>query len=404
MSFKNSNSQSNQNKRGSGLESLLHSEHTVTIEKMSVGGDGVARIPVLDRTVVVFIPKSAPQDEVKIKITQTEKTFLYGSILEIIKPSPFRREPPCPVAMDCGGCSWQQITEDEQVRQKELLLKELFKKFLPQVSYELSETIQTEHKFEYRNRIQLKHINNQLGYFKPNSHDIVPINDCPISEKPIRGKIAELNKTLKPAAKLKKYELYINQNEEVVTKDIGDHGEGLAFSQVNRFINELMVNHTVKAITDLKPNFVSELYSGSGNFTFALASELQKINPQFLIETVELNSELTRFAAETIKKNKWIKNVLSFTNKAEVFSKTRTLSSEVVLLDPPRSGCHEDVMASLGSKAPQHIVYISCHPTSLVRDLGLLLKKAPYRVRELRIFDMFPQTDHFETYCFLERE
>ena len=144
-------------KRGSGLESLLRSEHIVTVEKMSIGGDGVARIPVLDRTVVVFIPKSAPHDELKIKISQTDRTFLFGEILEIIKPSPFRREPPCPVAFECGGCSWQQIVEAEQINQKELLLKELFKKFLPDLNYDLLPTVTSDKKFEYRNPIQLKH-------------------------------------------------------------------------------------------------------------------------------------------------------------------------------------------------------------------------------------------------------
>ncbi len=208
MGFRKLTPQVNEsNKRGSGLESLLHSEHIVTIEKMSIGGDGVARIPVLDRTVVVFIPKSAPQDELKIKISQTEKTFLFGEIIQIIKPSPFRRDPPCPVALDCGGCSWQQFAESEQINQKELLLKELFKKFLPDVKHDLLPTITSDKNFEYRNRIQLKHFQNKLGYFKSNSHDIVPITDCLIAEPPIRAKVAELVQTLKPTVELKKYEI-----------------------------------------------------------------------------------------------------------------------------------------------------------------------------------------------------
>lgn len=395
----------NQNKRGSGLESLLHSEHTVTIEKMSIGGDGVARIPVLDRTVVVFIPKSAPGDEVKIKITQAEKTFLFGEILEITKPSPFRREPPCPVANQCGGCSWQQFTESEQINQKEILLKELFTKFLPAVKYTLLPTVISDKVFEYRNRIQLKHLQNKLGYFKPNSHEIVPITDCLLAEAPIRAKIAELSKTLKPSAELKKYEIKINQDGKTEHYDIGSHGEGLAFSQVNNFVNQLLVDETLKQIKALIPTdfsgLMTELYAGAGNFTFALASAFTKMR----IEAVELNHRLTTAAAELVKTKKLIKQVTFFTTKVETFAFHQPLSKEIILLDPPRSGCLPEVIHRIAEKNPEHIVYISCHPTMLVRDIALLIKTAPeYQVKHLQIFDMFPQTDHFETLCVLTRK
>jgi 23S rRNA (uracil1939-C5)-methyltransferase len=393
------------NKRGSGLESLLHSEHIVTVEKMSIGGDGVARIPVLDRTVVVFIPQSAPQDELKIKISQTEKTFLFGEIIEIVKPSSFRREPPCPYAVDCGGCSWQQIIESEQVNQKELLLKELFKKFLPEVKYELASTVTSDKNFEYRNRIQVKHFQNKLGYFKPNSHEIVPITDCLIAEAPIRAKLAELAQTLKPAVELKKYEIKINQDGKTEHYDIGSHGEGLAFSQVNNSVNSLLVDETLKQIKTLIPTdfsgLMTELYAGAGNFTFALAQVFTKMK----IEAVELNHRLTQAAVEIVKTKKLIKQVTFFTTKVETFAFHQPLSKEIILLDPPRSGCLPEVIHRIADKNPQHIVYISCHPTMLARDVALLLKSSPeYHIKHLQIFDMFPQTDHFETLCILSRK
>lgn len=391
-------------KRGSQLESLLHSEHVVTIEKMSIGGDGVARIPVLDRTVVVFVPLSAPQDELKIIITRAEKTFLFGSIVEILKPSPFRREPPCSYANSCGGCSWQQFTEAEQVHQKELLLTELFKKFLPEVKYTLLPTITSDKNFGYRNRIQLKHLGDQLGYFKPNSHDIVAIKDCLIAEAPIRTKITDLVKILKPVNELKKYEVKINQDGQVEHYEIGSHGEGLAFSQVNNSVNNLLVNETLKQIQALLPEdfsgLLTELYAGSGNFTFVLAEAFKKMR----IEAVELNHRLTKAAVEVVKAKKLIKQVTFFTTKVETFVYHQSLSNEIVFLDPPRSGCLPEVIERISEKNPKFLVYISCHPTMLVRDLALLFKTKPhYQVKHLQIFDMFPQTDHFETLCILSR-
>lgn len=391
-------------KRDSSIESLLNSEHIITIEKMSIGGDGVARIPFLDRTIVVFIPLSAPQDQLQVKIIRTEKTFLFGSILKIIKPGPNRRIAPCPVANACGGCSWQHIDESEQVNQKELLLKELFKKFLPNIDYNLSETQISEKKFEYRNRIQLKHLNNELGYFKPNTHTIVPIEDCLLAEPELRHKIKELKLTLKPALELKKYELRINNLNQVEYYEIGSHGEGLAFSQVNNSVNDLLVNKTINIICSLlKDNpqaLLTELYAGAGNFTFALNQLLPKVR----IEAIELNNQLTAAASEIIKTKKLIKNVTFFTTKAEIFCNNQSLSKDLILLDPPRTGCHTDTILRIAEANPKNIVYISCHPTMLVRDLSILLKKSTdYKVKHLQIFDMFPQTDHFETLCILER-
>ncbi len=393
------------NKRGSSLESLLHSEHIVTIEKMSVGGDGVARIPVNDRTVVVFVPMSAPGDELKIKITKAEKTFLFGSIFQIIKPSVYRREPPCPYASDCGGCSWQQIIESEQVNQKELILKELIKKFLPDVIYSLAPTALSKKSFEYRNRIQLKHLGEKIGYFKPQSHDIVEIQDCLIADTPIREKISDLVKNLKPAAELKKYEIKINQDGKVEHYEIGSHGEGLSFSQVNNDVNQLLVDETIHQLKLILPadfsGLMSELYAGAGNFTFALAQVFTKMR----IEAVELNHRLTAYAADVVKTKKLIKQVTFFTTKVEIFAFHQSLSSDIILLDPPRSGCLPEVIFRIAEKNPQNIVYISCHPTMFVRDLALLLKSnSEYQIKYLQIFDMFPQTDHFETLCILSRK
>ena len=392
-------------KRGSQLESLLHSEHIVTIEKMSIGGDGVARIPMLDRVVVVFVPRSAPKDELKIKISKVEKSFVFGEIVQIVKSSPHRREPPCPVAFECGGCSWQQFNESEQIHQKELLLKELFQKFLPQVLYDLALTVASDQVFEYRNRIQVKHLQDKLGYFKPNSHEIVAITDCPIAEAPIRAKVAELSRTLKPSTELKKYEIKINQDGQVEYYDIGSVGEGLAFSQVNNFVNQLLVEETLKQIKALLPldfsGLLTELYAGAGNFTFPLAEIFKKMR----IEAVELNHRLTSAASEIVKVKKLIKQVTFFTTKVETFAFHHSLSSEIILLDPPRSGCLPEVINRIAEKNPEHIVYISCHPTMLARDVALLMKTSPqYRIKHLQIFDMFPQTDHFETLCILSRK
>ena len=387
-------------KRGSELEPLLHSEHIVEIEKLVVGGDGLARLQYQDKFLVVFVPQAAPNEQVKIKITRVEKNHLQAEIIKILKPSAFRREAPCEYFNSCGGCNWQHIFEPEQVRQKELILKDLFKKFIPDFSFTILPTINSDLSFNYRNRIQLKQKNLQLGYFKKSSHEIVDIDSCLLAEKEISDQIVNLKKNLKAGSELKKFELRINHLNQFEYYPIGEDGEGLSFSQVNNNVNKKLVDQTVEIVKKIKPNFITELYSGAGNFTFKIANTL----PEARIETAELNSKLTAFAKAKILDLNLQHRISSFTTDCESFVKKQTLSEELIILDPPRAGCSEVVLQQIISSKSKNLVYISCHPVFLARDLKKIMAASPdYKIEHLQIFDMFPQTDHFETLIWLKK-
>jgi 23S rRNA (uracil1939-C5)-methyltransferase len=393
-----SDKDSKKNKRGSELESLLHSEHLVSVEKMAVGGSAVARLSVNEKLIVVFIPYGAPDDQLKIKITAIEKNFLKGEIIEVLSAGKSRQTPVCQYFGRCGGCLWQHIDYDTQILQKELILRDLFKKFLPSVEYVLSDSISTSEKLGYRNRIQLKQIGKKIGYFKHESHDIVEIDNCLIAETEIQNYIPLLKQKIRDSEKLKKFEIKINQSNQVEHYPVGEFGEGLAFSQVNRFVNQKLIETVVRLVKQISPLKITELYAGAGNFTFPIAESL----PQTTIDAVELSSELTKNAVERLKAEKKHKQIIFFTTKSEIFCTTsHRLSTDFVLLDPPRSGCHSDVILTLAEQKPSTILYISCHPVNLVRDLQGL---SPfYQIQYLQIFDMFPQTDHFETVALLRR-
>jgi 23S rRNA (uracil1939-C5)-methyltransferase len=386
-------------KRDSQLESLLHSEHDVTIEKLAVGGSGIGRIDYLDKKLVIFIPKSAPEDLLRVRITHVEKNFLNGEIVSILKASPFRREAPCPYFNHCGGCSWQHIDEKKQITQKELILTDLFKKFLPEQKYDLLPTVVSLNNFEYRNRIQLKQIGTKLGYFKPESHDLVDIQDCIIAEKPLRDWLKTNKSKIRPSEKLRKHELKINADGAVEFYPIGTASEGLSFSQVNRFVNTLLVNQVVDLAKSAQPRSLTEFYAGSGNFTFPLAA----ISKDLQVDAIELNPNLTQKAVETIKSQKLHKQIRFYTTKSELFPLRNTMSSDLIMLDPPRQGCEKSLLVKIAETKPKFLLYISCHPVSLVRDLQVLNQNGyHFEMRHLQIFDMFPQTDHFETLCLLE--
>lgn len=386
-------------KRDSQLESLLHSEHDITIEKLAVGGSGIGRIDYQNKKLVVFVPKSAPDDLLRVRITHVEKNFLNAEIVSILKASPFRREAPCPYFKDCGGCSWQHIDEKHQVAQKELILKDLFKKFLPEQKYNLLPTVVSPNNFEYRNRIQLKQMGTKLGYFKPESHDLVDIDGCMISEPPLRDWLKNNKAKIRPSDKLRKHELKINAEGKVEFYPIGTQSEGLSFSQVNRSVNALLVNTVVDLAKGTQPRSLTEFYAGSGNFTFPLAA----LSKDLQIDAIELNPDLTQKAVETIKSQKLHKQIRFYTTKSELFPLRNTMSDDLIMLDPPRQGCEKSLLVKIAETKPKFLLYISCHPVSLVRDLQVLNQNGfRFEMRHLQIFDMFPQTDHFETLCLLE--
>lgn len=389
-----------QTKRGSELEPLLHSVHTVEIEKLVVGGDGLARLQYQDKSLVVFVSQTAPQELVKVKITKVEKNHLTGELIEVLRPSVARRAAPCEYFYSCGGCNWQHISESEQVYQKELILIDLFKKFLPDTKYSLLPSAKSDLNFNYRNRIQLKLQNENLGYFKKSSHEIVDIKSCLLAEPEISNQILDLKKTLNSSAEIKKFELRINHLNKFEYYPIGEDGEGLSFSQVNNNVNKKLVAQTVEIIKKINPTFITELYSGAGNFSFAILKELQLVK----IESVELNSKLTEFAKKVAAELNFENRLSTFTSDCEDFVKKNKLSEQIVLLDPPRSGCSEAVLEQIISSRSQNIVYVSCHPVFLARDLKkILATKTDYRIEHLQIFDMFPQTDHFETLIWLKK-
>ena len=361
---------------------------------MAVGGTGVARLPFKEKSIVVFIDRVAPNEKAKIKITSVEKNFLKATLVEVIEPSVHRRLAPCEYFERCGGCSWQHIVETEQVHQKEFLLKELFQKFVPELSFSLDPTITSELSFGYRNRIQLKHQGSQLGYFQNGTHEIVDIDHCPIADPLISEQIPQFKKKLKPTTDLKKYELRINQKNEFESYRIGEAGEGLAFSQVNNFINTKLVSAVSNLVEQINPQFLTELYAGSGNFTF----ELLKVLKNLKVESIELNSDLTEFAVKQMFNLGLQKRMFAFTSNCDDFVERRALSNEFILLDPPRAGCSEIVIKKISDAKPKDLIYVSCHPVFLARDLKRLLSSSPqYQIKKIQIFDMFPQTDHFET-------
>lgn len=372
---------------------LVGSKATVKIDKLAVGGAGVAR----HEGLVVFVPLAAPDDELLVEFTLVKKNFSEARILEIIRPGPARRTPPCPVALVCGGCNWQQISEEEQRRQKEQIVLETIQKFNRGLEFEYLPIQASPRSLRYRNRIQPKYANGRFGFFARNSHEIVAIEDCPITETALTDKFSEVKQWLQSQKKsgLQKLEMYISEDDSVRYGLISEEDDGIGFSQVNRFQNVDLIRTALDWAGGEEYRHIWDLYSGAGNFTFPFAERWTSAP----ITGVELNPKLVK-RGQAKSRDSRIQFVES--DVESFLKKTKPHSQDLVILDPPRAGASEYIMQALLEARPKKIIYISCHPVSLARDLQWFFKKAQElnikaSLRRVQAFEMFPQTDHVET-------
>lgn len=371
--------------------SLLGQKIIVKIEKLAVGGAGLAR----HEGLVVFVHGSAPQDELEVEIIDLKKNHSTGKILRTIKPSPLRAKPVCSHYGSCGGCNWQHLSRENQLSEKQQLVESAFRKLkLPSLP-KIETILPSPHEFGYRNRVQMIFDGQKLCFHGYRSHDLVPIDHCHLAEDPINERIKSAS-TLK-LKKDSRYEIFIDplHPEKAVIEEISEVEAGTRFSQVNRFQNESLIESVLEQFPAHPDGRIFELYAGAGNFTFPL---LKKTNCKKLV-AVEGSPRLVQQGQFMQGEMKISPKKLSFVSSdVEQFLKTDwPTENDSVFLDPPRTGSSEYVMKTLAHSRPRQIVYMSCQPVTLCRDLAWLLKEEPrYSIEKIQPFEMFPQTDHIE--------
>ncbi len=373
----------------------LNDQIEITIEKMANEGKGIGRY----NNQIIFVPYSAPGDHLKIAITKLAKNFAEANIIEIIKPSSSRITPPCPYYGECGGCNFQHMDYPSQLEQKSFLVKESLENFLKQKDLHFKNSIPSPKVFNYRNRIQIHNKNNQIGFYKRKTHEVLPIKSCMIAEDPLNDHLSKIIPSELPP--MDKLELYLDNNLQVQHRFMDVKKNASFFSQVNRFQNSNLVAAVV-ALSNMNQDFNSivDLYAGAGNFSFPLSES----HPNLKVYAVELSTDLINegrlFQSKTASPR--FENLYFVQSPVELFVQNFKLdSNDFILLDPPRTGCSPEVIYLLGSEKRNQILYISCNYLTLGRDLALIKSTAQnwglrLSVDFFQCFDMFPQTDHIE--------
>lgn len=365
---------------------------TVTIDRLAFRGEGVGRV---DQK-VVFVPYAVPGDVLKIKILEKHKTFDRGEICEILTPSEFRVKARCEYFEKCGGCQWQNIAYEEQTKAKE----EIFRQTLIRVA-KISEPkilpmIPAANPWNYRQRIQLKvdfSSKPKVGFYAPESHEIVPIEKCDIADSKINETLQALLKKGQIPTRAFEISVFEDGNVHVMPMDHVDRYFSQAHPEQNHQMVQAVLNFVfgrADPVFKMRKNIL-ELYAGSGNFTFPLAEHAGRVI------AVEENEKAVK-VGELLTEENQISNIEWISGTSEWGTKKvlrKKVPIDTVVLDPPRAGA-SDVLDLIMVLKPKNIVYVSCDPNTLARDLKELTKRF-YRFDYAQPIDMFPQTYHIES-------
>jgi 23S rRNA (uracil1939-C5)-methyltransferase len=430
-------------------------ELRLSIEKLVYGGDGLAHA---DGN-TVFVPYVLPGEEVRASAKSKKKKLVWAQLLEVTSASKERVKARCPHFQTCGGCHYQHIPATEQVQLKKEILRETLSR-LGGISWDGLIQEHTAEPYGYRNRAQWavrSGMPRAIGYFLPESSTIVPIDECPVlspglarsfgqlqemarfgalpagvleieafadsSDKKIALNVAFDRFSAPPAELAAAFRAVLPQIESLLLLDRKKNkfeltGPGfltheacgyayrvshLSFFQVNRFLIEDLLK-TVTA--GAKGELALDLYAGVGFFTLPLARAFRRVL------SVDANLAATRDLRLNAE-NAGLQ-VTSHNEHAEKFLGETNEKPELVVLDPPRAGLGAEAAAKLTRLGAPEIVYLSCDPATLARDLAVLMgtqKKLSdaaalggrYEIAEMHLFDLFPQTFHIETLVRLRR-
>lgn len=323
------------------------------------------------------------------------ETWQWIPKLQLLQASPDRVEPPCPYFTRCGGCQLQHMSQERQGVEKLNWLCRVLDGVLPRER--ILTPIASPLAWHYRRRIQL-HVGprGEVGFYATKSRQVVPIDACLIADEELNAKILEVRKRAqgllqgpkKPASL--SFELTLLESGEV---EIARDGEGRSFLQVNPEANQCLIALLRRVLEEKRPGRVLELYAGSGNLSFSLAQ------PGINWVAVESNVR----AVEEAKKHP-SKGIAWHQGQAAKIAERLYHSGQgfdLVLLDPPRGGA-EDCLPLFRKWKPPLILYVSCNPSALKKDL-LVLRKAGYEVDWVQPIDFFPQTMNWENVVLLSK-
>jgi 23S rRNA (uracil1939-C5)-methyltransferase len=364
---------------------------TLALTGMAPTGEAIGR----HEGMVVFTPFGLPGETVRVRLVERKRTFARAEIVERLNDAPGRVAPVCPYFGRCGGCDWQHVVYSEQLRFKTALVAEQLARIGKFPDPPVQPCAGSPASYEYRNHARL-HVtaDGRPGYRAARSHAIVPVADCPICEPPLRALIAQVAGQGVDPASDDEIELRTWIDKIEVSGLVYHAGAG-AFFQANTAVAALLVEAVLAALALDGSEHVLDLYCGVGLFTVPLAQRAAHVTG------IEASPHAAADAERNLTAASLPGRILTG-DVAEVLRSPQIAgqSWDAVLLDPPRTGVDPPALAALLDLCAPRLLYVSCEPATLARDLRVLVDGG-YALQWVQPFDMFPQTRHVETLALL---
>lgn len=391
----------------------------IKIEKLDNMGRGLSYI----NGKVVFVPKTLPGDVIDVELIKESPKYSEGKLIKIIKPSEIRIDSNCPYFNICGGCNLLNLKYEDTIKYKKTKIKEIFKKYLNIKLTSLS-TVNSGKKIAYRNKITL-HIKNKIVGLYTEDNEIFEMNRCLLVSDKVNN-IIKLIKYLEiengcvliRESQKNNYVISISSSNDIdvsllkvdgiigiLVNDKLVYGKDHFIEEINKIkfkvsyksffqINSDMTHKLFKIIEENVSNGITiDLFCGVGTLGIVASKNSKKV---IGIDNFESN-------IEDAKENKYINGINNIDfefGDSSTFTKY-TEKSDTLILDPPRAGLNKATLGNIMKVLPNKIIYVSCDPFTLVRDLKELLNE--YQMTKTYILDMFPYTHHIETVVILEK-
>lgn len=410
---------------------MTNNEHTIKIEKLVYGGDAMGR---LEDGRAVFVPFALPGETVRIQLTEDKKRFARGAVLEVLETSPQRIEARCPHFAACGGCHYQNLNYDDQLKFKQEIFIDQLQRIGKFENPPVREIVPSPNAWNYRNHIQFHQAQTgEIGFMAANSHELVPISECHLPEATLNELWPQLE--LDNLEGLNRIGLRLGADDEMMLVLESDEDEAYdinieaaiaavqigpeathilsdtfylekeilgrrfrvsanSFFQVNTAMATQMVEHLLANLELTPESTVLDVYCGVGLFSAFIAPKVKTL----------IGVELSPNACEDFVENlDAFDNIAIYEDAAEKALPHLDTKADIVMVDPPRAGLAPAALDAIVTMEPHTIAYISCDPATLARD-GKRLTQQGYTLLHVTPFDLFPQTYHIESISFWARK
>jgi tRNA/tmRNA/rRNA uracil-C5-methylase (TrmA/RlmC/RlmD family) len=364
----------------------LGTKLTLTISDIAFGGEGVARLD----DFVVFIPFVAVGEVVEAEVTELKRRFARAKLLRVVAPSPERVLPLCPYFGACGGCQYQHLAYPAQLGLKQKQIGDLFERIGRFDRGVVAPILPCPQPYGYRNRIMIRSQWDKLkqglniGFIRADNRLVVDVQECKIAEPALNEQIGHV-RAHPPSRGGMKVVLRIPPEGWEVPPD--------SFFQNNFFLLPGLLQVVRERLKAGGALHLLDVYCGVGFFSIELADLVQSY----------VGVELDRLAIQAARRNA---SARGRTNGQFVASAAEDVlpalisrfnaQPTAVLLDPPRKGCQPEMLQVLRRAGPAQVIYVSCHPATMARDLNILCADGVFELVQVAPLDMFPHTQHVE--------